>query len=64
MLPYVNNSKVKTNNDISVPIIFTPRDFIHYNEVIRLNINNMHTMEVIVKGEGVPMKLELEKSED
>jgi len=49
---------------ISVPIVFTPRDYIKYNEIITLNINNLHTIDVKISGEGVPMKLELEKSED
>lgn len=35
-----------------------------YNEVITLNINNLHTIDVRIMGEGIPMKLELEKSED
>ena len=47
-----------------MPIIFTPRDYIKYSETITLNINNLHTIDIQIKGEGVPMKLELEKSED
>ena len=47
-----------------MPIVFTPRDYIKYSETITLNINNLHTIDIQISGEGVPMKLELEKSED
>jgi hydrocephalus-inducing protein len=59
-LPYQN----KQSNKLQVPIVFTPRDYVKYQEVITLNINNLHKIDVVIKGEGAPMKLELEKSED
>jgi len=47
-----------------VPILFTPRECIKYNETIVLDINNLHKIEIKVKGEGIPLKIELEKTED
>ena len=47
-----------------MPIVFTPRDYLKYEEILTLNINNLHSVDVKVQGEGVPLKLELEKSED
>jgi len=38
--------KGKPKNIISVPIVFTPRDYIKYSETITLNINNLHTIDV------------------
>ena len=43
--------------------MFTPRDFVKYEETIRFDINGLHKIDVKVRGEGIPLKLELEKSE-
>lgn len=45
-------------------MLFTPRESIKYNEIVILNINNLHKMEINISGEGIPFKLELEKTED
>jgi len=42
-----------------VPILFTPRDHVVYQETIDFDINNIHKIQVKVKGEGCPVKLEL-----
>lgn len=64
LLPQQVNDKKHKNAKIQVPIVFTPRDYLKYEEVLTLNINNLHSVDVKVQGEGVPLKLELEKSED
>lgn len=47
-----------------MPIVFTPRDIVKYSESIELTINGLHTVEIRVRGEGVPLKIDLEKQED
>lgn len=47
-----------------MPIVFTPRETKFYKETIKLDINNLHKIDVMITGEGIPLKLELEKSED
>ena len=49
---------------MKVPIVFTPRDIMKYEETIQLDINNLHKMELKVMGEGIPFKIELDKQED
>ena len=45
---------------LSVPITFTPRNLIKYNEIITLDINNgLHKVDLEIKGEGVPLELKL-----
>jgi len=45
---------------IEIPITFTPREQKEYNEVIKLNFNNgLYFMDVIVKGNGIPLHLDL-----
>jgi hydrocephalus-inducing protein len=52
-------------NMLKVPIVFTPRDLKKYSEDIVFDINNgLNKMIVKIKGEGIPLKLELEKTED
>jgi len=51
-------------NVISIPIIFTPREIKNYEEKVIFDINNLHKIEVKLIGEGIPMKLELERAED
>ncbi len=58
------NDKKAKQQKVRVPVVFTPRDFVKYDERLTLNINNLHSVEIQIKGEGVPLKLELEKSED
>ena len=49
---------------LKVPIVFTPRDLLKYQEDIVFDINGLNKMIVKVKGEGIPLKLQLEKTED
>ena len=51
-------------NILEVPIIFTPREIRNYEEKVTFDINNLHKIEVMISGEGIPFKLELEKNED
>jgi hypothetical protein len=46
-----------------VPIIFTPREITTIRETVTFDINNVHKMSVVIKGEGIPLKLELANSE-
>jgi hydrocephalus-inducing protein len=59
--------KEKQNPDInviSIPIIFTPREIKNYEQIVTFDINNLHKIDVKIIGEGIPMKLELERAED
>lgn len=49
---------------VKVPIMFTPREFKKYSEDFVFDINGLNKIIVKVKGEGIPLKLELEKTED
>lgn len=42
-----------------IPIIFTPREIQKYQEVICFDFNGIYKVEVEIKGEGIPMNLEL-----
>lgn len=42
---------------LQVPLVFTPRDLMHYNEEIVFDINGLNKISVRVKGEGIPLKL-------
>lgn len=42
-----------------IPIIFTPRDITKYHEVVALDFNGIYKIEVVIKGEGIPMSIEL-----
>jgi len=44
---------------LRVPIVFTPRDTVAYSETVTFDINGVHTMSVLIKGEGCPLRLEL-----
>ena len=50
-------------NILQVPVVFTPRDIQKYDETVTFDINGLHKIDVNIKGEGIPLKLELEKSE-
>jgi len=49
---------------VKIPIVFTPRDLMKYNETLVFDINELNKIEVKIKGEGIPLKLELERTED
>jgi len=60
LLPYTEENKEK----ISVPIIFTPRDFIKYEETVTFDFNGIYKAQVLITGEGIPLVLELTRPED
>jgi hydrocephalus-inducing protein len=65
LLPLEYDKKEKKElNVLKVPIVFTPRECIFYNEKVLIDINNLHKIEVSIRGEGIPFKLELEHTED
>lgn len=49
---------------LTVPIMFTPRELKKYSQDFVFDINGLNKIIVKVKGEGVPLKLELEKTQD
>lgn len=51
-------------NILKVPIVFSPREMIKYQETVEFDINGLHKLGIVIRGEGTPIKLELEKSED
>ena len=53
-----------TENILKVPIVFIPREFAKYQETVEFDINGLHKIGVTIKGEGVPLKLELQRAED
>lgn len=42
-----------------IPIIFTPREITKYNEVVTLDFNGIYKIDVVIKGEGIPLNIEL-----
>lgn len=54
----------KELNVLKIPIIFTPRESKKYQDTITLDINGLQKIDVVISGEGVPFKLELERTED
>ena len=56
LLPYTKDNQEK----LLIPIIFTPREIQKYHEVITFDFNGIYKIQVIIKGEGIPMNLELE----
>ena len=62
MLP--PNEKDPKQNILEIPIIFTPRDMIKYQEDVYFDINGLHKIKFPISGEGCPLKLELLKAED
>jgi hydrocephalus-inducing protein len=55
LLPSTKDKEEK----LEIPIIFTPRDIQKYNEVITFDFNGIYKVEVTIKGEGIPMIIEL-----
>lgn len=52
------------HNILKIPITFTPRECIRYDQTVTFDINNLYQIDVRLTGEGIPLKLELEKTED
>ena len=50
-------------DSLKVPIYFTPRELKRYEETIRFDINNLNKIDVKIRGEGAPMRLELERAD-
>jgi hydrocephalus-inducing protein len=44
---------------LEIPIMFTPRDIKSYNETVTFDFNNLYKVDVQIKGEGIPLHLEL-----
>jgi hypothetical protein len=44
---------------LEIPFYFTPRDIKSYSEVVTFDFNNLYKVDVLVKGEGIPLSLEL-----
>ena len=63
LLPTSPNDPDLEKKKLQVPIIFTPREITNYSEVITFDINNVMKYQVTIKGEGVPVKLELASRE-
>ena len=54
--------QVNENNILKIPIIFIPRESKKYEEIITFDINGLHKIDVKITGEGIPLKLELERT--
>lgn len=44
---------------LEIPIMFNPREMRKYNEVIKLDFNGLHKIDVTVTGQGIPLNLDL-----
>jgi hydrocephalus-inducing protein len=44
---------------LQVPIVFTPRELRGYQETVTFDFNGLYKVDVLVKGEGIPLQLEL-----
>lgn len=55
LLPSTKDKEEK----LSIPIIFTPRDIQKYHEVVTFDFNGIYKIDVVIKGEGIPMNVEL-----
>lgn len=44
---------------LQVPILFTPRALGPFSEIVTFDFNNLYKVDVLVKGEGIPLQLEL-----
>lgn len=54
-MPDPTNDQDKLN----IPILFTPREIKKYEETVTLDFNNLYKVDVLIKGEGIPLQLEL-----
>ena len=60
----IEKSSGKELNVLRIPVVFTPREFMQYDEIVSLDINNLYKVDIKLKGEGIQFKLELERTED
>lgn len=63
LLPTTADDPELEQKKLKIPITFTPRDYMTYQETIPFDINGVHKVNVVVKGEGCPIKLELANPE-
>lgn len=59
LLPTTPDDPELDTKILKVPIIYTPRDIEAMRETIEFDINGIHKTSVTIKGEGIPLKLEL-----
>ena len=64
LLPMQIDKAGKEINVLRIPVVFTPREFMPYQEIISLDINNLYKLDLKIQGEGIQFKLELERTED
>lgn len=48
---------------LEIPIMFTPRDIRSYEETVSFDFNNLYKVDVVIKGEGIPLQLELQDAD-
>lgn len=48
---------------LEIPIMFTPRDTRAYEETVSFDFNNLYKVDVVIKGEGIPLQLELQDAD-
>lgn len=58
-MPESDNDK-DAQSKIEIPIMFTPREMKTYQEKVTFDFNNLYKVDVIIKGEGIPLQLELQ----
>lgn len=51
--------KREDHSKLQIPILFTPRELKRYEEVVTFDLNGLHKVDVLVRGEGIPLLLEL-----
>eukprot|EP00698_Gefionella_okellyi_P022526 TRINITY_DN7486_c0_g1_i1.p1 TRINITY_DN7486_c0_g1~~TRINITY_DN7486_c0_g1_i1.p1 ORF type:complete len:4186 (-),score=1237.39 TRINITY_DN7486_c0_g1_i1:99-12656(-) len=56
-------SVIPPGETVAMTLTFAPRDVTMYKENIAFEINGLYTVNVIISGEGAPMRLELLKPE-
>jgi hypothetical protein len=57
-MPMSSENK-EDEHKIEIPIMFTPREMKTYQEKVTFDFNNLYKVDVIIKGEGIPLQLEL-----
>lgn len=58
LMPMSSENK-EDEHKIEIPIMFTPREMKTYQEKVTFDFNNLYKVDVIIKGEGIPLQLEL-----
>lgn len=62
LLPFDKNKP--DSSILKIPIIFTPREMRKIDELVSFDINQLHKVDVRITGEGIPMRVELKRTED